>query len=193
MESSRRAQAREDLGLTTEEEQQQIDKSIEKEELRRQKKELARQKLENETSYKLVKNVAFVMDKCFVDALLGFFLPGLGDIVTSSLTLPYIYVSLFKIKSIPLTLAMLYNMMMDCLVGLVPYIGDILDVFHRSYVKNYELIVGFVEDDEQVIKDVRRRAVWSAIMILVMAGMCYLLYQVIAGIMEYFQTLCGCN
>ncbi|MCQ2253337.1 MAG: DUF4112 domain-containing protein [Bacteroidales bacterium] len=193
MESSRRNQAREDLGLTTEEEQQEIDESIHKEEIRRQKKELARQKLENETSYKLVKNVAFIMDKCFADAIIGFFAPGAGDVITSAVTIPYLYVSLFKIKSIPLTLAIIYNMMLDCFIGIIPYVGDIFDIFHRSYQKSYQLIVGYVEDDEEIIKDVRRRSTWCAIMIVVLGVLCYLLYQLVSSMVIGIQNLIGCN
>lgn len=193
MESSRRAQAREDLGLTTQQEQEKINLSLQKEEQRRQKKELARQKLEGETSYKLVKGLSFVMDKCFGDALVGFFLPGLGDIISATVTVPYLYVSLFKIRSIPLTLAILYNMMLDFLVGLVPYIGDLLDVFYRSYVKNYQLIVGFVEDDEDVIKDVNRSAKWFAVMIAVLGIIGYFVYQLVHIMLENIQAMMGCN
>ncbi|MCQ2250838.1 MAG: DUF4112 domain-containing protein [Bacteroidales bacterium] len=193
MESSRRAQAREDLGLTTQEEQDEIDLSLKKEEERRQKKELAKIKLETEPSYKLIKGIAFVMDKCFADALIGFFAPGIGDLISPLVALPYIYVSLFKIKSIPLTLAIIYNMMIDCFVGIVPYVGDLIDAFYRSYVKNYQLIVGFVEDDEEVIKDVRRRSVFCAIMIVVLGLLCWLLYQMVASMITGMQSLFGCN
>lgn len=193
MESSRRAQAREDLGLTTQEEQEDIDLSIEKEEARRQKKELARLKLENETSYKIVKGISFIMDKCFADAVIGFFAPGAGDVISSVVTVPFLYVSLFKIKSLPLTLAIIYNMLLDVFIGMVPFVGDIADIFHKSYAKNYKLIVGFVEDDEQVIKEVRRKALWSAVMIVVLGFIIYMLYSLVAGMVSSAMQMMGCN
>ena len=193
MESSRREHLREELGLTTQEEQQKIDKSLNAEECRRAKKEAARQKLENETSYRLVKGVSFLMDKCFLDAVVGFFLPAAGDIIASVLTLPFLYVSLFKIKSIPLTLAILYNMMLDLFIVLTPWIGDLLDIAYRSYVKNYRLIVGFVEDDQEIISEVKRSSIKSIIMIAILAVACFLLYQVVKGLIYSFYAMFGCN
>ncbi len=194
MESSRRRQARKDLGFETEEEKAKIEVSLAREEERRQKKELARQKLEGEWSYKFVKGVSTLMDKYFVDAVAGFVVPGVGDFLTSALTIPFLYVSVCKIKSLPLTLAVLYNMMVDCFIGLTPYLGDVLDAFHRSYAKNYRLIVGFVEDDEAVISEVRRGALKSAIMIVVLIVACYFLYQVVKGLYVSIAAMFGgCN
>ena len=69
MESSRRTIARENLGFEPEIEKDKVEKALAKEEKRREKKELARQKLENDWMYKMVKGISFLMDKCFVDAL----------------------------------------------------------------------------------------------------------------------------
>ncbi len=89
------------------------------------------------------------------------------------MTLPFLTVSLFKIKSIPLTLAILYNMLVDMMLGIIPlWIGDLLDIFSRSYVKNYRL-VGFVEGDKEVIQEVNRKAVLTAVGILVLSVIIY--------------------
>ena len=53
-------------------------------------------------TFKLIEAIAKVMDKYYVDPLLGL-VPTLGDAVTSLLTLPYLYFSVFKLRSIPLT------------------------------------------------------------------------------------------
>lgn len=194
MESARRREAQEDLGLTTSEEQERIDHAIEKEEARRRKKEQKRQALETDSSYRMVKGIATVMDKYFLDPIIGFFLPAFGDILTSVMTLPYIMVALFKVRSIPLTLAIIYNMLVDMLLGLIPFwIGDILDVFNRSYVKNYRLIVGFVEDDKEVIHEVNRKAVFTGICILVFCLVIYwltkLVIYVTTSVWEWIQGL----
>ena len=194
MESSRRTQAREELGFVEpEKEQEKIDKALAREESRREKKELARQKLENEFSYRMVKGISFLMDKCFADAVLGIVVPGIGDFLSIALSFPFVYVSMFKIKSLPLTLAVLYNIVLDCFIGLTPYLGDLLDVFYRSYVKNYRLIVGFVEDDQEVIDEVRRSAWKSAIMIAILGVACYFVYQLVKGLYMSIAALCGCN
>ncbi|MBR4327214.1 MAG: DUF4112 domain-containing protein [Bacteroidales bacterium] len=195
MESKRRQRAREELGfeLQTEIAKAKEAKALAKEERRREKKELAREKLEGDFSYRTVKGISFLMDKCFADAILGFVAPGVGDFLTSVLTLPFLYVSVFKVKSLPLTLALLYNMMLDCFIGLTPYLGDVLDIFHRSYAKNYRLIVGFVEDDQDIIAEVRRSAWKSAIMIVVLGVACYFVYQLVKGLYMSIAAMCGCN
>jgi len=194
VESSRRMQAREDLGFDSQEEIAKMEESVAKEEQRRNKKELARQKLEGEFSYKCIKGISVLMDKFFVDAIAGIVVPGVGDFLTSALTIPFLYVSIFKIKSLPLTLAVLYNMMLDCFIGLTPYVGDVLDAFHRSYAKNYRLIVGFVEDDEAVITEVRRSAWKSALFIVILGVACYFLYQVVKGLYASIAAMfAGCN
>ena len=132
MECKRRTIARENLGFESEIEKAKMERALAKEEKRREKKELAREKLENDWMYRTVKGISFLMDKCFMDAVLGFIVPGVGDFLTIVLSFPFLFVALFKIRSIPLFLAMLYNIVLDCFIGLTPYIGDVLDLFYRS-------------------------------------------------------------
>ena len=128
-------------------------------------------------SYKLIETIAKVMDNYYVDPLLGL-VPTVGDAVSSLLTLPYLYFSIFKLKSIPLTLALLCNMLIDFAMGVIPFwIGDILDFFNHSYIKNYKLIMGYVEGDEKMIKRVDRRAWWMAAMIVVLCLIIWLLIK----------------
>ena len=193
MESKRRTIARENLGFESEIEKAKMERALAKEEKRREKKELAKQKLEGDFSYRMVKGISFLMDKCFADAVLGFIVPGVGDFLTIVLSLPSLFVALFKIRSIPLLLAMIYNIMLDCFIGLTPYLGDLLDVFYRSYAKNYRLIVGFVEDDKDVVDEVRRSAWKSAIMIVILCVACYFLYLAVKGLYRSIAAMLGCN
>ena len=67
--------------------------------------------------------------------------------------------------------------MVDLVLGLIPFfIGDILDAFNKSYKKNYRLIVGFVEDDRDVIREVNSKAVKTAIMIGIF---CIIIYYLV--------------
>lgn len=187
--SGRRRQAQEDLGLTSQEEQMDIEKSIRKEEQRKAEKERRRMEIEMSSSYRMVQGIAKFMDKYLLDPIIGFFVPGIGDILSSVLVLPFIHVSLFKIKSVPLTLAVIYNVLIDVLIGLIPfYIGDIIDVFNRAYLKNARLITGFVEDDKEVISEVNRKAAWMGFMILVL---CVLIYFMVLLVMKLMDWLGG--
>ena len=88
-------------------------------------------------SYKLIQAIATIMDRYYVDPLLGL-VPTVGDAVTSLLTLPYLYFSVFKLRSIPLTLALLCNMLIDFAMGVIPFwIGDILDFFNHSKINQH--------------------------------------------------------
>ena len=72
----------------------------------------------------------------------------------------------------------IYNILMDLLIGAIPfYIGDVLDVFKRSYVENLKLITGYIEDDKEIINKVNKKAFWTAVFIVVL---CWLIYVVIS-------------
>ena len=129
---------------------------------------------ENDPLYRLIRTIKNVMDRYYLDPLIGLFFPTAGDIFSSAMMLPFLTMSLFKIKSLPLTLAILYNMLMDMMLGIIPlWIGDLLDIFNRSYSKNYRLIVGFVEGDQKVIQEVNRKAVLTTVGIL---ALCFIIY-----------------
>lgn len=178
MESSRRQQAQEDLGMNFASEDQKREAALAKEKERAAKKEAKRQEMMSMPSYRLMTNTAKYMDKYFLDPILGFILPaGIGDALSSVFAFPFIYYSLCVVKSIPLTLAIIYNILMDVLIGAIPfYIGDVLDVFKRSYIENLRLITGYIEDDKEIINKVNKKAFWTAVFIVVL---CWLIYVVI--------------
>ncbi|MBQ6746926.1 MAG: DUF4112 domain-containing protein [Bacteroidaceae bacterium] len=140
-------------------------------------------------TYKLIEAIAKVMDQYYVDPLLGL-VPTVGDAVTSLLTLPYLYFSMFKLRSIPLTLALLCNMLIDFAMGVIPFwIGDVLDFFNRSYIKNYRLITGYVEGDEEMIKSVDRRAWWMAALIVILCLLIWFLIKLAVWAWDWFAGL----
>ena len=141
MESSRRQQAQADLGMDFAKEDQKREAALAKEQARADKKAAKREKMMNMPSYRLIVGTAKYMDKYFLDPILGFVLPaGIGDALSSVLAFPFIYYSLCVVKSIPLTLAVIYNILMDVLIGAIPfYIGDILDVFKRINLAGSEV------------------------------------------------------
>lgn len=179
MENSRRQQAQADLGMNFEREDQKHVSALAKEQERAKKKAEKREAMMNRASYRCMQTTAKYMDKYYLDPILGFILPGgLGDALSSIFALPFVYYSLCVVRSIPLTLAVIYNILMDVLIGAIPfYIGDVLDVFKRSYIDNLKLITGFIEDDKDVINEVNRKAFTTAILI---ALVCLLIYWVIS-------------
>lgn len=184
--SSRRSQAQSELGLNEDiHQEQKVELALQKEELRRAEKEAKRQKIEMSSSYRLVQSIAKWMDKYFLDPILGF-VPGVGDFISTVFVLPFIYVSAVKVRSLPLTLAVVFNVLKDAAIGLIPFwIGNIADFFNRSYLQNFRLIVGYVEDDKDIINEVNRKAVWTAILIAIFCVIIYLLVRLVVLITEW--------
>lgn len=144
------------------------------------KKENRKKDLKSSPVYHLMQKVTLYMDQYHVDGIVGLVPGGLGDAVSAIVALVHIYFGMFKLKSIPLTLALLNNVLRDVLMGMLPFfIGDIIDFLNKAHVKNMRLIDGYLNDDAAIIKDVNRKAWQSAaifiVLILAIAGMVWFL------------------
>lgn len=193
MESRRRAQAKDELNFVGNKEVRAIETAKHKELERQAKKERKRQKLEGSFSYRTVCWISKVFDDWYLDGIIGLF-QGVGDLANTVLALPFVYVSLVKIRSIPLTLACVANILVDSLVGMIPFwVGNICDFFIKSYRKNMRLIIGYVEDDKEIIAEVNRKAVWMAILIIIICLLIYwaivLLKTVITSVYDWIGSL----
>lgn len=129
--------------------------------------------IRNSASYKLVHAIALWMDRRLLDPLIGLVLPGFGDALTSVFAVPYLYLSIVKLKSIPLTLAIVCNILLDVLIGIIPYIGVVGDVFKRAFTRNAALIKGYVEGDKAIMQEIDRKAVGMAFLIVILCGLIY--------------------
>lgn len=188
MESKRRQHARASLGLDHTEEDIEIEEAKVKEESRKLRKESRKEEIEESSSYQLCHQIAKVMDKYYLDPIIGL-IPGVGNLISSIGILPYLYVALFKVRSISLTLAIIYNTLIDALVGYVPfYLGTIIDIFNRSYLRNVRLITGFVEDKREVIREVNEKAAKTLVLIIIL---CILIYYVIKWTIELVAWIKG--
>ncbi len=126
--------------------------------------------IRNSVSYKLVHAIALWMDRRLLDPLIGLVLPGFGDALTSVFAVPYLYLSIVKLKSIPLTLAIICNILLDVLIGIIPYIGVVGDVFKRAFTRNAALIKGYVEGDRAIMQEIDRKAMGMAFLIVILCG-----------------------
>lgn len=152
--------------------------------------------IQTSLSYRLMQATARVMDRYYLDPIVGFLLPGYGDVVTALLVAPFLYVSAVKVRSLPLTLAMLCNVLLDVLVGLLPFfVGTILDFVSKSYTKNARLVEGFVAGEKEIISQVNRKALLLALMvvllILLIIGLVLLLVELTKLVGDAWSWLCG--
>ena len=160
-----------------------------KEDARRQRREKRIRDLKESRSFWLISTITKWADKYFLDALLGF-VPSVGDLVSSAFGLPFIYVSLVKVKSISLTLAIIYNYLVDILLGSIPFfIGDVIDFFCKAHVKNLDLITRYVEGDKKTIRQVRSKALLTAIFIILLSVIIYFVFSLLIGVTEWTWSL----
>ena len=141
--------------------------------------------IRNSVSYKLVHAIALWMDRRLLDPLIGLVLPGFGDALTSVLAVPYLYLSIVKLKSIPLTLAIVCNILLDVLIGIIPYIGVVGDVFKRAFTRNAAIIKGYVEGDRAIMQEIDRKAVGMAFLIVILCGLIYAMVLAAVKIVEW--------
>ena len=144
--------------------------------------------IRNSASYKLVHAIALWMDRRLLDPLIGLVLPGFGDALTSVFAVPYLYLSIVKLKSIPLTLAIVCNILLDVLIGIIPYIGVVGDVFKRAFTRNAALIKGYVEGDRAIMQEIDRKAVGMAFLIVILCGLIYAMVLTAVKIVEWIGS-----
>ena len=88
-----------------------------------------------------VRTLARLLDDYYLDPILGFVLPGLGDLVGSLLGL-YIVVVAARRKLSPVLLSrMLMNLALDAAIGVVPVIGDLGDIVFKANDANLALLL----------------------------------------------------
>ena len=147
-------------------------------------------RLKQKASYRILKKSADVMDRYYLDGIIGLLPQGIGDVLSTVLALPFIYFSAFLVRSLPLTLAVIYNILVDLMVGLFPFfLGDIIDFFNKSYVQNTRLITGFVEEDKAVVTEVNRKALRTGALIVLLCVAIYLLFRLLIWIAHSIGNL----
>ena len=78
------------------------------------------------------------------DAIIGL-IPGVGDTITSLIALYPIWVARRHGLGKALQARMAFNVFVDWLPGLVPVVGDLIDVFYKANLKNLKLLEQAVE------------------------------------------------
>src|SRR5690606_23722285 len=85
------------------------------------------------------------MDRRYLDPLLGFVFPGVGDTATSLLGLYGVYVG-YRLETHPIVLArMLLNLGIDALLGSIPLAGAVFDIVYRAHERNLALLQATTE------------------------------------------------
>ena len=149
-----------------------------------------KEQLKQTKSFKVIKKSADIMDRYYLDGIIGLLPQGVGDILSAVLALPFVYFSAFHVRSFPLTLAVIYNIMVDIMLGLFPFfIGNLIDFFNKSFVQNTRMITGFVENDAKVIGEVNGKALRTGLLIIVLLIAIILLIWLLIWLASSIGTL----
>jgi hypothetical protein len=97
--------------------------------------------VDTDRSLERVRALAQWMDNKFVDPLMGILLPGVGDMIGSLIGF-YVVGVAWRRRVSPVILArMIVNLGFDLLMGLIPLVGDAVDLVFKSNVRNVELLL----------------------------------------------------
>lgn len=88
-----------------------------------------------------VQSMARILDRRFVDPLLGLLVPGAGDLAGSLLGLYAVALAIRRKVSPVIVARMLLNLSIDALLGAVPLFGDLFDLGFRAHERNVRLLV----------------------------------------------------
>lgn len=149
-----------------------------------------RQNLKDSTLYRWMQHITLWLDQYYLDAIAGLVPGGIGDAFSSLFSLVHVYFAAFRLRSLPLTLAILNNCLRDLFLGLLPfYVGNVIDFFHRANKQNMALIDGFINNDRDIIHAVNRKAVYSGIIVLTFVAAIILLVKLLLRLTDALGSI----
>ena len=75
-------------------------------------------------------------------------------------------------------------------MGMIPFfVGDVIDFFHRANIQNMQMIQGFVDGDETIIKQVNQRAWQSAVVLIIFLLLIALMIWALVSFGSYLYSL----
>jgi hypothetical protein len=87
-----------------------------------------------------VRTLARVLDRYFVDPILGLVIPGGGDILGSILGVYMVMIAARRKVSPVIIARMLMNLAADAVLGFIPFIGDLFDFGFKANTRNLQLL-----------------------------------------------------
>lgn len=149
-----------------------------------------KQRLRDSGIYHWMQTITVYLDKYYLDAVIGLVPGGIGDALSAVFALVHVYFSLFRLRSIPLTLAILNNTLRDVFLGMIPfYVGDVIDFFHKANKKNMALIDGFINDNQEIIHEVNKKAIQSLLVLVSFVVAIFLMIRFIAWLAQAIGSL----
>jgi hypothetical protein len=137
-----------------------------------------------DTELDRVRVLARVLDRYFVDPLIGLVVPGGGDVIGSLLGIYTVMLAARRNVSPVIIARMLMNLAGDAVVGFIPLVGDLFDFGFKANVRNVELLTQRVESHGG-------RATAKDWLMVIGAGLVYIAVMalVVWGIIALFRAI----
>lgn len=126
-----------------------------------------------------------------LDAIIGL-IPGLGDIITTLISL-YVLAAAQRYGLTRITTARMgLNIAIDAIIGAIPLVGDLFDVAWKANQRNVALVQHHLNTPLH-LRHKARRSDWlyvaavAAVLVLVLVGLVYGAYLALAAIIGWFQ------
>lgn len=145
---------------------------------------------------KSVERIEKIMDRSIglpggykigLDGIIGL-IPGVGDVVTAGVSSFLIYKAIqLKVSSF-VVLRMALNVLIDTVIGAIPFVGDIFDFFWKANVKNAALLRKHVDNPKSVKRSSAGFVAVSLLIIIVIVALTVTLFvAVIKALLGVFS------
>jgi hypothetical protein len=94
----------------------------------------------DDKALRAAETLARWLDDRLLDPILGFVLPGIGDLLSSALGLYPVVLAWRRRAPKALLARMILNLAADAAGGSIPIVGDIWDFFFRAHARNHALL-----------------------------------------------------
>ena len=157
-------------------------------------KHIQPEKFNQSTSLKWVDKIARLMDSRFVipgtkirfgiDPILSLF-PVIGDLSSYIISGVLIRTMYKKGASRKLVVKMVINSTIDFILGSIPILGSIFDVFFRSNTKNVQLLREHYEEGKHQGSGTGLITLTLAVVFIIVAAVVFLIWAVIAKLFDF--------
>lgn len=93
-----------------------------------------------DTELDRLRTMAKVLDRYFVDPILGLVIPGGGDVLGSILGVYMVMIAARRKVSPVIIARMLMNLAADAVLGFIPFVGDLFDFGFKANQRNLKLL-----------------------------------------------------
>jgi Domain of unknown function (DUF4112) len=131
-----------------------------------------------------VRTFARVLDRYYLDPVIGLLIPGGGDVIGSVIGVYTVMIAARRKVSPVIIARMLMYLAADAVLGFIPFLGDLFDFGFKANTRNLELLTERVEEHGG-------RATARDWLFVVLAALAYLavMAAVVWGIVKLFRAV----